>query len=82
MARDFPRVHRHADSTICGAARTIGGMSRAATLSEPSACRSGEADIRPTFRRERAALKRGIWPVAGCDEPGGDRSPVRSSPPR
>jgi len=29
-----------------------------------------EEDIRPTFRRERAALKRGIWPVAGCDEAG------------
>ena len=29
-----------------------------------------EDDIRPTFRRERAALKRGIWPVAGCDEAG------------
>jgi ribonuclease HII len=25
---------------------------------------------RPTFRRERAAIKRGIWPVAGCDEAG------------
>ena len=24
----------------------------------------------PTFRRERALLKRGIWPVAGCDEAG------------
>jgi ribonuclease HII len=30
----------------------------------------GEEDIRPTFRRERAALKRGLWPVAGCDEAG------------
>ena len=30
----------------------------------------GEEDIRPTFRRERAALKRGVWPVAGCDEAG------------
>ena len=29
-----------------------------------------EDDIRPTFRRERAALKRGVWPVAGCDEAG------------
>lgn len=29
-----------------------------------------EAAVRPTFRRERAALKRGIWPVAGCDEAG------------
>lgn len=26
--------------------------------------------LRPTFRRERAAMKRGIWPVAGCDEAG------------
>jgi ribonuclease HII len=29
-----------------------------------------EAPVRPSFRRERAALKRGIWPVAGCDEAG------------
>lgn len=26
--------------------------------------------VRPTFRRERSAYKRGIWPVAGCDEAG------------
>ncbi|HWF94076.1 MAG TPA: ribonuclease HII [Xanthobacteraceae bacterium] len=30
----------------------------------------GEDEIRPTFRRERAAMKRGVWPVAGCDEAG------------
>jgi len=30
----------------------------------------GEPPLRPNFRRERAALKRGIWPVAGCDEAG------------
>jgi len=30
----------------------------------------GEEEPRPTFRRERLALKRGIWPVAGCDEAG------------
>jgi ribonuclease HII len=29
-----------------------------------------EADLRPSFRRERRALARGIWPVAGCDEAG------------
>lgn len=29
-----------------------------------------EPAVRPTFRRERAALKRGQWPVAGCDEAG------------
>jgi ribonuclease HII len=29
-----------------------------------------EEPIRPTFRRERAAIRRGQWPVAGCDEAG------------
>ena len=29
-----------------------------------------DRDLRPTFTRERAAFKRGIWPVAGCDEAG------------
>ena len=29
-----------------------------------------EEPIRPSFRRERAAIKRGVWPVAGCDEAG------------
>jgi ribonuclease HII len=26
--------------------------------------------VRPTFRRERRALNRGVWPIAGCDEAG------------
>src|SRR4051794_7328238 len=30
----------------------------------------GDEEPRPTFRRERSALKRGLWPVAGCDEAG------------
>src|ERR1700722_18434060 len=29
-----------------------------------------EEVLRPTFRRERSALKLGVWPVAGCDEAG------------
>jgi ribonuclease HII len=29
-----------------------------------------DEDIRPTFQRERRAMKRGVWPVAGCDEAG------------
>ena len=29
-----------------------------------------EAIVRPTFRRERAAIRRGLAPVAGCDEAG------------
>src|SRR2546427_12832342 len=39
-------------------------MSRAARLRLP------EEVIHPTFRRERAAMKRGLMPVAGCDEAG------------
>jgi hypothetical protein len=35
----------------------------------------------PSFRRERALLKRGVWPVAGCDEAGRGRWPGRWSPP-
>src|SRR5712675_1847889 len=36
----------------------------------------------PSFRRERALIKRGVWPVAGCDEAGrgplaGDRKSTR-----
>src|SRR3989440_13065876 len=45
-------------------------MSRAAAAVRPVRLPLGEEDIRPTFRRERAAMKRGIWPVAGCDEAG------------
>jgi ribonuclease HII len=26
-----------------------------------------EPVLRPSFRRERRALSKGIWPVAGCD---------------
>lgn len=29
-----------------------------------------EPPLRPTFTRERAAIKRGVFPVAGCDEAG------------
>src|SRR5712691_3401808 len=44
--------------------------SRAATAAKIVRLPLGEEDIRPTFRRERAAIKRGVWPVAGCDEAG------------
>src|SRR5258707_12375832 len=36
--------------------------SRRLPLNEPA--------LRPTFRRERRALNKGIFPVAGCDEAG------------
>jgi ribonuclease HII len=37
---------------------------------EPARLPLDEEIVRPTFRRERLALKRGVWPVAGCDEAG------------
>src|SRR6201998_540216 len=45
-------------------------MSRNGTRREAARLPLDEEIIRPTFRRERAALKRGVWPVAGCDEAG------------
>ena len=39
-------------------------------VAQSSAEKSAKAPVRPTFRRERALLKLGIWPVAGCDEAG------------
>ena len=39
-------------------------------LAKSARLQLGEPVLRPTFARERAALKRGIWPVAGCDEVG------------
>ncbi len=44
-------------------------MSRAAAIRVPR-LPLPEADICPTFNRERRAMKRGIFPVAGCDEAG------------
>jgi ribonuclease HII len=47
-------------------------MSRTATVKAAKAARLplNEPVLRPSFRRERAAIKRGVWPVAGCDEAG------------
>ncbi|MET0668922.1 MAG: ribonuclease HII [Xanthobacteraceae bacterium] len=44
-------------------------MSRSATA-KVARLDLSEAVVHPTFRRERAAMKRGIFPVAGCDEAG------------
>src|SRR3989440_4379468 len=41
-------------------------MSRAAAARLPL----GDPDPRPTFNRERYAMKQGLYPVAGCDEAG------------
>ena len=45
-------------------------MSRTTTKSAELRLPLNEAPLRPSFRRERAAMKRGVFPVAGCDEAG------------
>jgi ribonuclease HII len=51
-------------------------MSRTETAAKPKIASKiarlalDDEDIRPTFQRERRALNKGIWPVAGCDEAG------------
>src|SRR5438270_3262252 len=36
----------------------------------PQSLPLGDSAVRPTFARERAAMRRGLAPVAGCDEAG------------
>jgi ribonuclease HII len=50
------------------APRNHAGMSRTTTAS--ARLPLNEPPQRPTFARERAAMRRGICPVAGCDEAG------------
>ena len=58
------------DVVLWTAARTIAASARAADgPRRPPAAWARRTSV-PTFRRERAAIKRGIWPVAGCDEAG------------
>jgi ribonuclease HII len=47
-------------------------MSRTATskLAKPDSLPLPEPILRPSFNRERAARRKGLWPVAGCDEAG------------
>jgi ribonuclease HII len=51
--------------------RTIPGMIRGKSGKDPAKLPKGVIAVAPpSFRRERALIKRGIWPVAGCDEAG------------
>jgi ribonuclease HII len=49
------------------APRRIAAMSRTAAAERLPL---DEEIVRPSFKRERRAIKRGVWPVAGCDEAG------------
>ena len=47
------------------------GMIRDKSAKDPAKLPKGVIAIAPpSFRRERALIRRGIWPVAGCDEAG------------
>ena len=47
------------------------GMSREKSGKDPAKLPNGVIAVAlPSFRRERALIKRGVWPVAGCDEAG------------
>lgn len=47
------------------------GTTKARSKSTPRKAAKGVIAVtRPSFRRERALIKRGVWPVAGCDEAG------------
>ena len=55
------------------AAQSAAGKAAAKPAAKPATSKSGKGVIAvapPSFRRERALLKQGIWPVAGCDEAG------------
>jgi len=45
-------------------------MARKSKSGTPPRLPLNEPILRPTFRRERRALAKGVWPVAGCDEAG------------
>ncbi|MHC2320702.1 ribonuclease HII [Bradyrhizobium diazoefficiens] len=59
-----------------GRLRTIPAMIRDKSAKRPAkdapkkAAVKEAAPVKASFRRERALIKRGIWPVAGCDEAG------------
>src|SRR5947209_19632201 len=53
------------------ACSTLRGMIREKSGKPPAKLPKGVIAISlPSFRRERALIKRGVWPVAGCDEAG------------
>src|SRR5262245_12732643 len=70
MSREISRRETSSRATSGGATSSRAAADRAAVSVRPLRLPLGDDDVRPTFRRERASMKRGIWPVAGCDEAG------------
>ncbi|MDU1806919.1 MAG: ribonuclease HII, partial [Bradyrhizobium sp.] len=81
MIRDQAKTPGRAKSAAAAkaspAAKATGNQAAQSAAGKPAAkpatSKSGKGVIAvapPSFRRERALLKQGIWPVAGCDEAG------------
>lgn len=58
------------DAAKKAAAAKAAKVAAGKTSKAPATKKSIIAVASPSFRRERALIKRGIWPVAGCDEAG------------
>lgn len=65
-AKGAPRKDAAKKAAPAKAAKAAAGK----TSKAPAAKKGIIAVASPSFRRERALIKRGIWPVAGCDEAG------------
>ena len=66
MARKPKLPRKQKQKPIKGKTPAKAAVKRAASPRLPL----NEPALRPSFRRERRALNKGIWPVAGCDEAG------------
>jgi len=71
-AQRKPKVDGEADGTADAAPRRAKAATKPKAAAKPKAATKTKAAAAtpPSFRRERALLKRGIWPIAGCDEVG------------
>jgi ribonuclease HII len=67
----MPEASRSSRLRAAACLRTIPAMIRDKSSNGPARLPSGVIAVAPpSFRRERALIKRGVWPVAGCDEAG------------
>ncbi|WP_454650141.1 ribonuclease HII [Bradyrhizobium liaoningense] len=70
-AKDAPRKAAAKKAASAKPAETPAAKTSAVKAPKVPAGRKGIIAIAPpSFRRERALIKRGVWPVAGCDEAG------------
>lgn len=70
-AKDAPKKEAAKKAASAKTAETPAAKTSAVKASKVPAGKKGIIAIAPaSFRRERALIKRGVWPVAGCDEAG------------